>query len=175
MLLLGACAADKPKDAPSGSASPTKKSLIGGGGVTRPTGPPPGNQPPGHRPERGDTPQWLPTDLPFPAGAYTYEEPAVEGGYHKALMVIPGDLTAWARFVLEEWPKAGYVLGRGDAEPGEVEDQFLKAPAVGAFKAVAVYCSPGFSRMLLIYAEQSPGLPVLPSASGSALNPTATP
>ena len=77
--------------------------------------------------------------------------------------------------MLKEWPDAGWTLGRGDAEEGEAEEQFSRPPEVGAFKAVAVYCSPGYSRMLVVFAEQSPGLPVLPSASGSAVNPTASP
>ncbi len=175
VVLLAACSADQPRTAPSTKASPTKQSLIGGGGVTRPTAAPPGQLPDCKYPERIATPEWLPKDLPFPVGVYTYEDLSDSAGYHRALMVIPSDLTTWTKFVLEEWPKAGYVLGRGDAEPGEVEDQFLKAPTVGAFKAVSVYCSPGFSRMLLVFAEQSPGLPVLPSPSGSALNPTASP
>ncbi|MFL5797300.1 MAG: hypothetical protein ACJ77A_05135 [Actinomycetota bacterium] len=175
VVFLVACSADRPRTAPSTQSSPTKQSLIGGGGVTRPTAAPSGDLPACKFPARIATPDWLPTDLPFPAGVYTYQDLSDSDGYHRALMVIPSDLTTWTKFVLEEWPKAGYVLGRGDAEPGEVEDQFLKAPTVGAFKAVSVYCSPGFSRMLLVFAEQSPGLPVLPSASGSAVNPTASP
>jgi hypothetical protein len=173
-VLLAGCAADEPQASPTTHASPTKQSLIGGGGITRPTAAPSGDLPDCKYPEKIPTPDWLPEDLPFPPGTYTYQEISNEGGFHRSLMVLPTDLTTWTKFVLTEWPKAGYVLGRGDAEPGEVEDQFLKAPTIGAFKAVAEYCSPGFSRMLLVFAEQSPGLPVLPSPSGSALNPTAS-
>jgi hypothetical protein len=173
-LLLAGCAADQPTAAPSTQASPTKQSIIGGGGITRPTAAPPGQLPDCKYPDRIPTPDWVPKDLPFPPGTYTYQELSGDGGFHRALMVLPTDLTTLTKFVLEEWPKAGYVLGRGDAEPGEVEDQFLKAPTIGAFKAVAEYCAPGFSRMLLVFAEQSPGLPVLPSPSGSAVNPSAS-
>jgi hypothetical protein len=71
------------------------------------------------------------------------------------------------------------VLGRGDSEPGEVEDQFGKAPAVGAFKAQAVYCDPGFSIMYLIYAKQRPDVgqpaPGIPSPQGSPLVPSPAP
>jgi len=99
----------------------------------------------------------------------------VDHGFHKALMVVPSDLTTLTRFVLEEWPRAGYQLGRGDSELYEVEDIVTKAPAVGAFKAVSQPCSPGYSKMLFIFANQSPGLPVLPSPSGSPLNPVGSP
>jgi hypothetical protein len=174
IVLLGGCAADPPSQGGT-SASPTKQSLIGGGGITRPTALPSGQLPKCDYPEQIASPAWLPRDLPFPAGTYTMQVSPVASGFHRVLLVIPGDLPALAAFVLEQWPKSGYLLGRGDAEFGEIEDQFSKAPAVGAFKAVAVLCSPGFAKMLFIYAEQSPGLPVLPSSSGTPLNPNATP
>jgi regulator of RNase E activity RraA len=91
------------------------------------------------------------------------------------VMVLPGDLTTWIQFVLQQWPQAGYLLGRGDSELFEVEDIFTKAPSVGAFKAVQQTCAPGYAKMLLIFAEQSPGLPVLPSPSGSPINPNVPP
>jgi hypothetical protein len=177
LLLVGvftACAADSPP-AQTPSASPSKAGLINGGGVVRPTALPSGQLPKCSYPKHVATPDWLPGDLPFPPGAYTTQDLGLDGGYHKIVMVIPGDLVALTRFVLDQWPKAGYLLGRGDSEAFEVEDIFQKAPSVGAFKAVSVLCSPGYSKMLLIYADQSPGLPVLPSPTGSPLNPTATP
>jgi len=175
MVLLGACAAEDPGVTPV-TLAPTTNGLIGGGGITRPTAPPTGHLPACPHPKQVATPDWLPKDLPFPAGTYTYQELSPSSGFHRALLVVPGDLPSLAKFVLEEWPKSGYLMGRGDAEFGEIEDLFQKAPAVGAFKAVAVFCSPGFARLLLIYAEQSPGLPVLPSSStGTPLNPSASP
>jgi hypothetical protein len=174
VVVFAACAAQAPPP-PDLHASPTKQSLIQGGGVSRPTTPPGADLPDCTYPERVATPAWLPNDLPFPAGTYTTQELGEDGGYHKAVMVLPGTLTAWTRFVLDQWPKSGYILGRGDSEAYEVEDVFTKAPAVGAFKAVSVFCSPGYSKMLLIFADQSPALPVLPSPSGTPLNPNASP
>jgi hypothetical protein len=173
MVLAGCSAAPPPEQ--NLQSSPTKQSLIQGGGVSRPTAQPSGNVPDCIYPQRVPTPRWLPDDLPFPAGTYTTQELGLDGGYHKAVMVLPGSLTAWTKFVLDQWPKSGYVLGRGDSEAYEVEDVFTKAPAVGAFKAVSEFCSPGYSKMLLIYADQSPGLPVLPSPSGTPINPNASP
>jgi hypothetical protein len=65
--------------------------------------------------------------------------------------MVPVGLTDLARFVLGEWPKKGWVLGRGDSEEGEIDDQFTKPPSVGAFKAREQYCTSGFSLMLLVY------------------------
>ena len=176
LVVLAGCAADPPAATGNLTTSGTNTpGLISGGGVSRATAVPVANRPKCAFPDPIETPDWIPKDLPFPAGAYTFQELSTEQGFHKAVMVIPGDLTAWAQFVIDEWPKSGYLLGRGDAEPGEIEDLFQKPPAVGAFKAAYVYCKPGFSKMLLIYAEQSPGLPVLPAPSGSPLNPSASP
>jgi len=175
VVVFAACGADPPPPQDLTAASPTKKSLIQGGGLVRPTALPSGKLPACRYPEKIATPDWLPNDLPFPTGTYTIQDIGVESGFHKALMVVPTDLTSFTRFVLQQWPKAGYVLGRGDSELFEVEDIFQKAPAVGAFKAVQQACDPGFAKMLLIYAEQSPGLPVLPSPTGSPLNPNASP
>ncbi len=174
VVLLAGCVARTPASQ-GAQVSPTKQGLIQGGGVSRPNGPPPGGRPKCTYPERVATPEWLPDDLPFPAGTYTAQELGEDAGYHKAVMVLPGTLTAWTRFVLDQWPKSGYILGRGDSEAFEVEDVFSKTPTVGAFKAVSVFCSPGYSKMLLIFAEQSPTLPVLPSPSGTPINPNASP
>ena len=175
LVILAGCAADPPAPQNLTASGTNTPGLISGGGVTRSTAVPVANRPKCSYPEPVDTPDWMPKDLPFPAGAYTFQELSTEQGFHKAVMVIPGDLAAWAQFVLDQWPKSGYLLGRGDAEPGEIEDLFQKPPAVGAFKAVYVYCRPGFSKMLIIFAEQSPGLPILPAPSGTPLNPTASP
>jgi hypothetical protein len=175
LAVLSACAADPPSPSGNLTQSTNSPGLISGGGVTRSTAVPVANRPKCTFPDPIETPDWLPKDLPFPAGAYTFQELSTEQGFHKSVMVVPGDLAAWAQFVLDEWPKSGYFLGRGDAEPGEIEDVFQKSPSVGAFKAVYVYCKPGYSKMLIIYADQSPGLPVLPAPSGTPLNPTASP
>ncbi|HEX9375819.1 MAG TPA: hypothetical protein VGB19_06240 [Actinomycetota bacterium] len=173
-LVLGACSAEpEPADSPRPTGPRTSK---GPGGVTRPTVVP-SNLPECKFPPSIETPEWMPTDLPFPAGTYTMQLLPDATSYHRAILVVPGSLQTFIKFVLSDWPKAGWILGRGESEPGEVEDQFQKAPAVGAFKAVSVYCKPGFSKMLIVYAEQNPGLPGLPSptGTGTAINPSASP
>jgi hypothetical protein len=113
-------------------------------------------------------PSWLPRDLPLPKGTYESQNLPNNGGYSQGIFVVPGDLSTIARFVLAEWPNSGWVLGRGDSEPGEVESQFSRGPEVGAFRARAVYCDPGFSLMLIIYAPTAPpSPPTSPSVSSS--------
>jgi hypothetical protein len=87
-------------------------------------------------------------------------------GYNRAIFVVPMQLIELARFVLSEWPKAGWVLGRGDAEANEIEDQFSKAPATGAFKAQGQFCVPGFSLMLLIYTPDVTRINTSPPGTG---------
>jgi hypothetical protein len=110
-------------------------------------------------------PGWVPDDLPLPDGVYAYENLKPAAGYQRAFFVLRNTTTAeLTKLVLREWPKAGYTLGRGDAEPGEVEDDFHKPPGVGAFKANDVYCRPGYSVMYLIWAPDGPkGDFILPS------------
>jgi hypothetical protein len=110
-------------------------------------------------------PGWVPDDLPLPKRIYAYQNLQPEGGFERAFFVMRGTTTIeLTKLVLREWPKAGYTLGRGDAEPGEVEDDFHKPPAVGAFKANDVYCRPGYSIMYLIWAPDGPtGQVVLPT------------
>jgi len=167
MALLGAACSKGTGDAPPSPSPCTVAVTQGPGGLTRPTVLP-SNLPPCKYPAHVASPTWLPVDLPFPVGTYPYQVLPDSAGYHRALLLIPTTLDKLTKFVLIQWPKAGWVLGRGDAEAGEVEDQFVKAPSVGAFKAVSEYCSPGFSRMLFVFTEQSSVLPGFPSPTGSS-------
>ncbi|MDP9342105.1 MAG: hypothetical protein M3Q23_08400 [Actinomycetota bacterium] len=165
VVLLAACGTGT-TDAPPATPSTVTVSQAPGG-LTRPTVLP-SNLPACKYPLHVATPTWLPVDLPFPVGTYTYQVLPDSNGYHRALLLLPTTLDKLTRFVLTQWPKAGWVLGRGDSEAGEVEDQFVKSPAVGAFKAVSEYCAPGFSRMLMVFTEQTAVLPGFPSPSGSS-------
>jgi hypothetical protein len=128
-------------------------------------------------PDKLPAPSWLPADLPLPPGTYHSENlPGSIFGYKRAIFVVPGPLIDFARFVLSEWPKAGWTLGRGDSEGFEVEAPFTKPPAAGAFKAQGQYCNPTYALMLLIYtpntgaASQTP--PPTYSPSPISLSPS---
>jgi hypothetical protein len=126
-------------------------------------------------PDRIPFPRWVPKDLPLPPGTYASKDLGQDNGYFKGLFVLNGNTTTLARFVLKEWPAVGYQLGRGDSEPGEVEDQFIKPPAVGAFKAQDQVCNPGFTLMLMIFTPDRSSLPVPGTSPQSPLGPAATP
>jgi hypothetical protein len=106
--------------------------------------------PPCDQPKAIDRLKWVPRDLPLPTGAYPYKNYGLEGGYQRGLFVVPGSLNDFARFVLDAWPKAGWILGRGDSEANEVETSFSKPPALGAFKAAGQFCTPGYNILLLV-------------------------
>jgi hypothetical protein len=124
-------------------------------------------------PEHLDYPTWIPGDLPLPQGIYATAMEPETSGYERAFLIIPGDITIpeLTRMIVKKWPAAGYQLGRGDSEAGEVEAEFSKPPATGAFKVQATACTnPAYSVMYLIYAPNGPEplTPTLtPTPSGS--------
>lgn len=166
-LVLGSCAgkSDPAADRASGSPSSVTSTIAPTPQVTA------GIQQ-CKKPKPAPFPDWVPKDLPLPDDIYAYKNLPPVGGYKRALFAMDTGTRDFIKLVLKEWPKHGYALGRGDAEPGEVEDDFRKPPAVGAFKANDVYCTPGYTVMYLIWAEKGPKnfnvLPT-PSASGSPL------
>ena len=173
LLLLTACSSEKTPGAvasPSGSAP---RALPSQGSPTGVVGTPlvaASYSPEGFEtcnPERIEMPDWVPADLPLPDGIYASVLRPESAGYQQAFFVIPGDTTLpeFTRLVVEDWPEAGYQLGRGDSEAGEIESEFSKPPATGAFKVQATTCSPAYSVMLLIYA---PNGPVIPSPTPSS-------
>ena len=129
--------------------------------------PSPLDLPPCDQPAEVKMPDWYPEDLPKPPGLYASQRLKPSFGYFRGLFVVPGTLEDLQIFILESWPDAGWVLGRGDAEPGEIEDQFSKAPAVGAFKAQFAFCEPGYSNMYLIYAAERPDTEVVPTPTST--------
>ena len=123
-------------------------------------------------PAKADLPKWFPDDLPLPPGSYATENLDAVQGYRRVLLVVQRTLADFQDFVLQRFPDEGWVVGRGDTEPGEVDLQFSRAPSVGAFRALDQFCRPGFVLVLMIYAPdraaiQAP-VPITP-------NPNATP
>lgn len=126
-------------------------------------------------PKKIRLPRWLPDDLPLPPGTYSQERLKPLEGYRRALLVIPVTLDELTRHILEVWPRHGWVLGLGDSEIGEIEDQFSKPPASGAFRAQAVICDPGYSLMYLIFTKNRPAPGPVTSPRGSPLVPSPAP
>lgn len=174
-LFLAACSGGTgPTAEPTGTATPSQgvtpfPSPTASGGVVTPL---PSYSPYGFeqcKPEQLDLPAWIPPDLPLPEGIYATATEEATSGYERVFLIIPGDVTIpeLTRMIVDKWPKAGYQLGRGDSEAGEVEAEFSKPPATGAFKVQATACmNPPYSVMYLIYASNGPE-PLTPTPSQS--------
>jgi hypothetical protein len=144
--LLGGCASvDPPRPAPTAS-TPLRTAATGTSSDETPT-----DATACDLPAAIAIPEWVPEDLPLPAQTYAYDEGQITGGYHSALFIIPMSTDEFGEFVRSEWPAAGYVLGRGDSEPWEVEASFGKPPGIGAFKANLLDCTPPKATLALRY------------------------
>jgi len=64
-------------------------------------------------------------------------------------MVVPLAMTDFVRFALAQYPGAGWKLGRGDAEPGEAEDNFVKGQRGGAWRIRSSYCDTTKSELFI--------------------------
>jgi hypothetical protein len=102
-------------------------------------------------PARVPTPDWVPTDLPWPPGSYVSRDLGTDG--HRAEVVVPVSQQEFARFFRQRWPRAGYSLGEGDAEPGKELDQEFSGPSgQGSVKAEVVLCNPGYQLVFFTFA-----------------------
>jgi hypothetical protein len=101
-------------------------------------------------PPRVQTPSWIPANLPWPDGSYVTKD--FGGSGNSAAVVVPTSQQAFAAFFRDRWPKAGYTLGEGDAEPGrELDQEFASGSAEGHIKAQVVTCDPGYQLVFLTY------------------------
>jgi hypothetical protein len=124
-------------------------------------------------PKEREFPDWVPEDLPLPDGTYAYKALPPLRGFRRGLFVMKIGTQQFGEFILKEWPDAGWILGRGDSEPGEIEDAFSRPPSAGAFRGNDVYCAPGYSIVYLIFSPESRTVvPVpTPTSTGTPLVP----
>lgn len=121
-------------------------------------------------PPRTTTPSWYPKDLPMPAGSYVSEVPQAQGGLRRAVFTVKGSLRDFVKHALTIWPKHGWQLGRGESEPGEAEDNFIKAREnrYGLFRAQSVYCDVNLTWVLMVLSD-----PSVPTPTPAAPSPGA--
>jgi hypothetical protein len=95
--------------------------------------------------------------------------PNAFAGSDRAVVIGKGTLREFIVYALTEWPKRGWLLGRGDAEPGEADDSFRDASAVryGAFKARAIMCDASTTWVFFVFARATPA-PSLGAPGGSS-------
>ena len=70
-------------------------------------------------------PAQVPDDLPKPANATIQDQQTASDGVHIVKFATPTSLRESVIFVVDKLPKAGYVLGRGDAEAAEADAPFI--------------------------------------------------
>lgn len=107
----------------------------------------------------GETPSWYPADLTMPPGSYAVREERGERGIRRAVFASKGDLRAFVVHALREWPKRGWTLGKGESEPGEAEDNFLKGNTYGVFRARSIYCEPDWTWVLMVITDRDAPTP----------------
>jgi hypothetical protein len=107
-------------------------------------------------PGKAATPDWYPSDLALPAGSY----PAAiklpkTNGYPRAIFAVKATLRDFVIHALSIWPKAGWVLGRGEAEAGEAEDNFYRPGSTirGAFIARTDFCDAGWTWVYIVMGQ----------------------
>jgi hypothetical protein len=67
----------------------------------------------------------VPKDLPKPPNATIQDQLTASDGVHIVKFSTPTSLRDSVLFVVNKLPKAGYVLGRGDAEAAEADAPFV--------------------------------------------------
>jgi hypothetical protein len=115
--------------------------------------------------------QWpasVPSDLPKPPHATITESTTTPDGVHITKFTTPTSLRDGVLFVVGELPKAGYVLGRGDAEVTEADAPFVHGDIRGLVRMLAT--QPCSTLWLLATVKANN-----PSTGGSPLLPTRSP
>lgn len=110
-------------------------------------------------------PEGVPPDLPQPPNATLGEVTRDPVGPLLVHFTTPGSLRDGVVFVLCTLPKAGYVLGRGDAELAESDTPFQKGAVHGLFRLTAT--EPGRVDWLLALQEDT-SVPLPPGGSSGA-------
>jgi len=122
--LTGCSGGGKPAAAPSPSQSAFTPAPCPTPATTKPT----------------NWPKFLPKDLPKPANA-TIQPNGVSttsDGVHIVKFTTPSSLRDAVIFLVHSYPKAGYVLGRGDAEATEADAPFVHGQIRGVTRVATI-------------------------------------
>lgn len=87
---------------------------------------------PAHWPSR------VPKDLPKPPNATVQDQLTASDGVHIVKFTTPTSLRESVLFVVNQLPKAGYVLGRGDAEAAEADAPFVHGNIRGLVRMLEI-------------------------------------
>jgi len=115
-------------------------------------------------------PATVPADLPKPPNATITESSPSPDGVHITKFTTPTSLRESVLFVVDKFPKAGYVLGRGDAEITEADAPFVHS-ASNMRGLVRMLATQPCSTLWLLATVKSSN----PGTGGSPLLPTHSP
>jgi hypothetical protein len=107
-------------------------------------------------PARIEEPEYRPETLTLPAGSVAIRtSPDPAPGLHVVVYRVPKSLDDFVKFLLADWPKQGWVLGRGEREPGEAESVFYlpDKSRYGQVRARQVYCDADQTEVVLTIGE----------------------
>jgi hypothetical protein len=116
-------------------------------------------------------PQSVPKELPKPPNATINEPPSTTtDGVHIVKFTTPTSLRESVLFVVQRFPKAGFALGRGDAEATEADAPFQHEGTTGLVRMLLMgECQTQWLLATVDTAHHSPLLVPHPSGSASPL------
>lgn len=88
-------------------------------------------------PKQPHWPPAIPADMPKPPDATISESSTTTDGVHITKFTTPTSLRDGVLFIVGKFPKAGYVLGRGDAEVSEADAPFVHGDIRGLVRLLA--------------------------------------
>jgi hypothetical protein len=109
-----------------------------------------------HTQARPTLPQNFPADLPLPENMVLFKSLNLNNNPNAMQIVgyTPHSVSSSLRFLLDEFPKAGFPLGRGDSEQTEAESQFTGKGWIGAFWVREFFTCPGITEWVVIVVKR---------------------
>lgn len=118
-------------------------------------------------------PAEVPADLPKPPTATITKVDRTKDGITVVRFTTAASLREGVLYLVKALPKAGFVLGRGDAETFEADAPFVRGDVRGTYRIVSRdTCQADW--LLAVVKVKSSGTPVLPLATPSG-SPTPLP
>jgi hypothetical protein len=110
-------------------------------------------------------PKAVPKDLPQPASAVFQGTTKTPEGLTIVRFTTPLSLQDAVLFVVREVQKAGFTLGRGDAEPAEADAPFGRGDLRGVYKMLSVQACRTDWLVAVTRARPTSNSPLLPTPS----------
>ena len=80
----------------------------------------------------------MPFDLPLPSGITVVGSTTTSDGIHVVRFTSRQSLRSSVLFIVDRYPKAGYAIGRGDAEATEADAPFVHGQVRGLTRVAEV-------------------------------------